>query len=196
MNHQPHLMVFRTSVNAAIIAGATVGSVLLVALATLLFLFMRRRRRMRLKPRVLIDEIDDDFGKPNKFRRNRSRNDLPECHRLEPFPLLQAVGETDMYSLQESEVEEQRYSRRGSAASSSTSQSLLSVKTSYSDLRKYEALGYAKGPMFEQESPVSFFQHEDAGPSRSADSPVELPPAYARNKRASIKRASQLLGMQ
>ena len=192
MDHQPHLIAFRISSIPAIIAGVTVGSVLLVALATLLFLFLRRRRNMRSRPRVLIDDMDDDFGKSNKFRRNRSRNDLPESHRLEPFPLLQAVGEMDMYSLQESEDGEQRYSRRGSAASSSTSRSLLSIKTSYSDLRKYEALGYTRGAVFEQESPISFFQHQDAGPSRPADSPVELPPAYPRTKRAS----SQPLAMQ
>lgn len=184
--------VFRTSSNVVIIASATVGSVLLVTFATLFFLSMRRRRKIRSRPRVLIDEIDDDFSRSNKFRRSQSRNDLPECHRLEPFPLLQAVGETDMYSpVQESEGGAQRYSRRGSAASSSTSRSRLSVKTSFSDLRKCEALGYTKRAMFEQESPVSYFQHEDAGPSRSADSPVELPPAYV-----GIKRASKLLGMQ
>ena len=70
---------------AAIIAGTTFGSVHLVALATLFFL---RRRKMRSGPRILIDEIDDDFTKSNKFR---NRNDLRERHRPEPFPLIQAV---------------------------------------------------------------------------------------------------------
>lgn len=188
----PTADVFRTRSIIAVIAAVTVGSLLVVALA-MLVLSIWRRRKMRSRPRVLIDEIDDDLDQSNRLRRNQSRNNLPENHHLEPFPLLQAVQEKDVHSPQESESGIQRYPRRPSEASSLTSKSRLSVNTSFSG-RKYEALGYTKGAMFEQESPVSILQHGDAGPSRSPESPespIELPPAYAR-----IKRASQLLWLR
>ncbi|KAF8343579.1 hypothetical protein F5887DRAFT_972247 [Amanita rubescens] len=174
------------SLIAGIIAGGTIGGVLIFVLAGFFFLSGWRRRKMRSRPRVLIDEMDDEFP---TSRRSQSRNALPEYHRLEPFPLLQAGGETDAYSLGEYEGRRQRYLRRPSAASSSTSQSSLSVKTSYSE-RDYEALGYQKkGSTLELESPISIIQHEHVGPSNSAQSPIELPPAYTN-----IKRISRLLG--
>ncbi len=173
------------SLIAGIIAGGTVGGVLIFVLAASFFLSGWRRRKMRSRPRVLIDEMDDDFP---ASRRSQS-NALPEHHRLEPFPLLQAGRETDAYGLGGYEGRRQRYSRRPRAASSSTSQSSLSVKTSYS-ARDYEAFGYQKkGGTLELESPVSIIQHEHAGPSSSAQSPIELPPAYTN-----IKRLSQFLG--
>jgi len=183
INLYSSLIFFPFSLIAGIIAGGTIGGVLILILAALFFLSGWRRRKMRSRPRVLIDEMDDDFP---ASRRSQSRNALPEYHRLEPFPLLQAGGETDAYSLGEYEGRRQRYLRRPSAASSSTGQSSLSVKTSYSE-RDYEALGYQKkGSTLELESPVSIIQHE---PSSSAQSPIELPPAYTN-----IKRISRLLG--
>lgn len=179
-------LIFPFSLIAGIIAGVTVGGVLIFVLAALFFFSVRRRRKIRSRPRVLIDEMDDDFP---TSRRSQSRNALPEYHRLEPFPLLQAGGEINAYGPGESQGRRQRYIRRPSAASSSTSQSSLSVKTSYSE-RDYETLGYQKkGGTLEIESPISIIQH--AEPSSSAQSPIELPPAYTN-----IKRVSQLLGMR